>query len=306
MVNFNFRVLLVLLLLLSGCAEGPVIRASKPVTAVPPHQKPQPPKVQAPPGDTSRDVFIVKKGDTLYSIGFGSGIGYELLSEWNNIPKPYKLFVGQLIKLYDPALKTGRQPEQGSIAPAIRNIQSSKSVALPIVGIQPLVKPAKPNATIITATPAPPPKAAIVAAHKAPVPAVEISGDSKDKEKALKLYWKWPIQGKIWKNFAQSGNKGIDIEAKVGDPVHAAAKGDVVYSGNGLIGYGNLLIIMHDDLHLSAYANNASLLVNEGQKVTQGQVIARCGKSASGVPSLHFEIRKNGKSVNPLLYLPTP
>jgi lipoprotein NlpD len=73
-----------------------------------------------------------------------------------------------------------------------------------------------------------------------------------------------------------------------------------------LIGYGNLLIIKHDDLHLSAYANNAALQVNEGQKVTQGQVIARCGKSASGVPSLHFEIRKNGKSVNPLLYLPTP
>lgn len=127
---------------------------------------------------------------------------------------------------------------------------------------------------------------------------------SNNREKVLKLYWQWPTHGKILKNFAQTGKKGIDIEAGLGGPILAAANGEVVYSGSGLIGYGQLLIIKHSKVFLSAYANNEVSLVNEGQVVAQGQEIARCGKGRSGKPSLHFEIRKNGKPVNPLLFLP--
>lgn len=295
MVKLNSKFLLILLLLLSGCAEEPVVDITPPIIVAP--RKPIRVKPQAAVKPhtavkpNNRDVFIVKQGDTLYSIGFGSGLGYELLSEWNNIPKPYKLYVGQSIKLYNPS-KIENQPippVNNTVPP--RAVQPSKTVTQRPPRIESIDdKPNKSKLATITI----------------PAEDEEISADSKDKQKILKLYWKWPIQGKILKSFAQSGNKGIDIEGKAGESVLASANGEVVYSGNGLIGYGNLLIIKHDDLHLSAYANNAALQVNEGQKVTQGQVIARCGKSASGIPSLHFEIRKNGKSVNPLLYLPTP
>lgn len=127
---------------------------------------------------------------------------------------------------------------------------------------------------------------------------------SNDNKIVLKLNWQWPIEGKVIKNFTQSGNKGIDINGKIGQDVSAAEAGKVVYSGKGLIGYGNLLIIKHNNMYLSAYANNSRLLVSEGQVIKKGQVIASVGKAGSEQTSLHFEIRKDGKSVNPLHYLP--
>lgn len=309
MVKINFRWMLIgLALLLSGCAEEQVIDDTEvPVIVMPqkPHKKPSrphKPQVAAPVNPNNNDVFIVKSGDTLYSIGFGAGMGYALLSKWNNISKPYRLTVGQIIKLYDPMLKRNTTT---NVNPLPRTIQSTKVINTPPAGIQLAEKGIKPNVTVITATAtSKPPEMPIAKPAKTLVIAEEMSPNSKDKEKELKSYWKWPVQGKIIKSFIQSGSKGIDIAAQSGDPIQAAASGEVVYSGNGLIGYGNLLIVKHDDLYLSAYANNASLQVAEGQKVTQGQVIAKCGKSASGIPSLHFEIRKNGKSVNPLGYLP--
>ncbi|WP_036251356.1 peptidoglycan DD-metalloendopeptidase family protein [Methylobacter sp. BBA5.1] len=127
---------------------------------------------------------------------------------------------------------------------------------------------------------------------------------SNDKKIVLKLNWQWPIEGRIIRNFTQSGNKGIDINGKTGQKVSAAEAGKVVYSGKGLIGYGNLLIIKHNEMYLSAYANNSRLLVSEGQAIKKGQAIAYVGKTGAEQASLHFEIRKNGKSVNPLNYLP--
>jgi lipoprotein NlpD len=120
----------------------------------------------------------------------------------------------------------------------------------------------------------------------------------------LKLDWQWPIEGKVIKNFTQSNNKGIDISGKAGQAVSAAEAGKVAYSGKGLIGYDNLLIIKHNERYLSAYANNNRLLVSEGQTIKKGQVIGYVGKTGPGQTSLHFEIRNNGKSVNPLNYLP--
>jgi len=123
-------------------------------------------------------------------------------------------------------------------------------------------------------------------------------------EKVLKLNWLWPIKGRVIKKFSQSGNKGIDIHGQIGQEVEAAEAGKVVYSGKGLLGYGNLLIIKHNELYLSAYANNSQLRVTEGQKVERGQVVAEVGSAGAKHAALHFEIRKNGKSVNPLNYLP--
>ncbi len=120
----------------------------------------------------------------------------------------------------------------------------------------------------------------------------------------LKLHWQWPIKGRVLKNFSQTGNKGIDIGGTFGQPVKAAAAGKVVYSGHGLVGYGNLLIIKHNSQFLSAYGNNRRLMVREGQMVDKGQTIAEVGKAGGSQTSLHFEIRRKGKPVNPVHYLP--
>lgn len=127
------------------------------------------------------------------------------------------------------------------------------------------------------------------------------------KKTRQRLTWDWPVRGQILKGFNSKklDAKGINIAGKQGRPVLAAAPGKVVYSGNGLINYGHLVIIKHNSTYLSAYANNDSLLVKEGETVKQGQPIARLGKSASESPYLHFEIRKNGKPVNPVRYLPS-
>ncbi|MDO9423804.1 MAG: peptidoglycan DD-metalloendopeptidase family protein [Methylobacter sp.] len=125
-----------------------------------------------------------------------------------------------------------------------------------------------------------------------------------DNRNMLKLNFQWPIKGKVLKYFSPAHNKGIDIAGKTGQDVSAAEAGKVVYSGQGLIGYGNLLIIKHNDLYLSAYANNSQLLVTEGRTVSKGEVIAKAGQAGSNQASLHFEIRKNGKPVNPLNLLP--
>ena len=122
-------------------------------------------------------------------------------------------------------------------------------------------------------------------------------------KKVLRSHWNWPIKGQILRGFYATGSKGIDIAGSVGQKIKAARSGIVVYSGSGLAGYGKLLIIKHNYLYLSAYAHNRRLLVKEGQKVKKGQSIAEMGVGVNAKPSLHFEIRKNGKPVNPLNYL---
>ena len=125
-----------------------------------------------------------------------------------------------------------------------------------------------------------------------------------DNKKMLELSFVWPIKGRVLKKFSPSHNKGIDIAGKNGQLVKATEAGKVVYGGQGLIGFGKLLIIKHNDVYLSAYANNSRLLIKEGQRVKKGQVVAQVGKVGSKRTSLHFEIRKNGKPVNPLNLLP--
>ncbi len=128
---------------------------------------------------------------------------------------------------------------------------------------------------------------------------------SNNNKKVLKLNFEWPFRGKVIKNFTESDNKGIDIAGKIGQNVHATESGKTVYCGHGLLGYGNLIIVKHDQTYLSAYAHNSKLHVKEGQMVEKGQTIAEIGTGNSHKPViLHFQIRKNGKSINPLALLP--
>jgi len=203
--------------------------------------------------------YTVKQGDTLYSIGFRSGHGYRRLSWWNNIPQPYRLKVGQKVRLFKPKQKLSSKVRR----------KKNKKLTL---------------------------KKRIASQKKPTI--------STNNKKMLKLFWQWPIKRNIIKTFSQTGKKGIDLAGKVGQKVRSAAAGKVVYSGSALKGYGNLLIIKHNYLYLSAYANNRRLLVKEGQLVKKGQVIAEVGYVAGKHASLHFEIRKNGHPVNPVNYLP--
>ncbi|MGR8933564.1 MAG: murein hydrolase activator EnvC family protein [Gammaproteobacteria bacterium] len=189
------------------------------------------------------------------------------LAIWNDIAAPYTIFVGQKISLFN-------------------SLQAHKPR---------LQKSSKSSETL--------PKAS------GTVQKVRISSQKKlalsiDNRKVLKFYCAWPLKGKVVRSFSQTGNKGIDISAQLGRPVKAAAAGTVVYSGQGLLGYGKLLIIKHNEEFLSAYGNNSKLLVKEGQQVKKGRIIAEAGIGAGNKAALHFEIRKNGEPVNPIDYLP--
>lgn len=200
----------------------------------------------------------VHSGDTLYSIAFRYGLDYRDLARWNNIPGPYIIYPGQVLRL---------QP--GTSRP--RHRQSSAD-----------------NHVVETNTAAP---AGGVRQHvdAAPSPAIE---------------WQWPTRGTLMDTDTPTAKKGIDITGKTGQTVVAAAGGSVVYSGSGLLGYGKLIIIKHNDTFLSAYAHNDKILVKEGDRVTGGQEIATMGIGNDGEPVLHFEIRENGKPVDPLARLP--
>ncbi len=220
-----------------------------------------------------KKYYSVVKGDTLYSIGFRSNLGYQNLAKWNSIPAPYVLQIGQKIKLFKPR----------SLVRKYKRVKASRKV----------IKKKRGSS-----------QNKAVASQKKRYSSQKTSANSTNKKKMLKLFWQWPIKKRILKTFSQTGNKGIDISGKVGQKVITASSGKVVYSGSALKGYGNLLIIKHNYLYLSAYANNRKLLVKEGQWVKKGQVIAEVGLVGGKRASLHFEIRKNGKPVNPLNYLP--
>lgn len=213
-------------------------------------------------------TVVVQKGDTLFSIAQSHGIHHSELARWNALRSPYALHIGQVLRL----------------TPATDRYTKAKAVDA-----------AKPPAKIASQTTA----KSSVAGKK---PAV-----TKEPGKKLTAVsaWHWPVKGRVIKSFKvnDTARKGISIAGKSGQPVTAAAGGKVVYSGNGLISYGNLIIIKHDDDYLSAYAHNRELLVTEGDDVRADQLIARMGEN-NGRAQLHFEIRKNGKPVNPLQYLP--
>lgn len=219
--------------------------------------------------------YLVQPEDSIYSIAWSFGMDYRDLAQYNRLKEPYHLQVGQSLRMSPPTHAAVNTPsslkQNDSIAP-----QTS-----PIIRSPDRV-PHIPQATRN--------------------PSSETISAAAATENSRITGWVWPVKGRIIKHFSDD-NRGIDIAGKSGDPVSAAAGGKIVYAGSGLKGYGNLVIIKHNDNELSAYAFNKSLLVKEGDYVTSGQKIAYMGKNNEGNSALHFEIRRNGNPVNPMPYL---
>ncbi|AMG99206.2 peptidase [Serratia liquefaciens] len=263
-----------------------------------------------PKGSYSGNTYTVKRGDTLFYIAWITGNDYRDLAQRNNIPEPYSLNVGQNIQLGNGSA-TGnggmlaatdatsggvpKPPSTSQIQTATVDSQSTNAYS-DNSGKQNVGK-MLPAAGAVAATTA-------TAPVTAPVVAPPVS--STVSNSAPVSTWRWPTDGKIIDNFSSSegGNKGVDIAGSRGQPIFATADGRVVYAGNALRGYGNLIIIKHNDDYLSAYAHNDTMLVREQQEVKAGQKIATMGSTGTSSVRLHFEIRYKGKSVNPLRYLP--
>ena len=228
--------------------------------------------------------YIVEKGDTLYSIAWRFNFDYKKLAKANNIAAPYTVYIGQNIHLTQK--QSTSSAEKKSHSHKKTTATSSKSTAHRKEG---------PSSGKRTNSYSNTQKKGVQQNHVLKVKPVKT-----DKG------WFWPVSGKIVRQFSPRNelSKGIDIAAKVGTPVKSSRSGKVVYAGNGLKGYGNLIIVRHDDVYLSAYAHNRKILVKEGHFVKQGQRIAELGNSGTQSPKLHFEIRKYGKPINPLTLLP--
>lgn len=218
---------------------------------------------------------VVRPGETLYSIAWRYGRDYRELGDANDIGPPWTIKAGQVLRL-DKRGDPSRVASGPSATPETRQRNTSVS-------------------------PRPAPRTSPPAATKKPKPAPRSS------QTVSNVTWRWPHVGTVLASYSTSGkvNKGLDIAGNPGDPVRAAAGGQVVYAGNGLLGYGNLIIVNHNEHYLSAYAHNRKILVQEGEDVKPGQVIAELGSSGADRPKLHFEIRKNGNPVDPMGYLPS-
>lgn len=223
----------------------------------------------------SGQQYIVQRGDTLYAIAFRSGQDYRTLAARNNIRAPYVIHPGQVIRL------------QGNVASAAPSAQNRSTTA----------RTATPN----------PPKAVASSSQKGYGQVTqEPRQPSLPAPVTGRVSWQWPVRGPLLARFstAENGIKGIQIGGAAGARINAAADGQVVYAGNALRGYGNLIIIKHNDDFLSAYAHNRRILVKERQEVKAGQQIAEMGDTDAASIRLHFEIRFRGTSVDPIRYLP--
>ena len=274
-------------------------------------------------------TYVVRKGDTLIKMGLEFGYDYKEIAQWNNLSPPYTIYVGQVLQLREnapskPASATTNTTNQKSAViitplkqedsqstpntpPVINEPKATRSAYIPNTSVvtppvlasdtdkkntPPLnVNPSSP--TTLSSNPA--------SVNNATKPVANNNSNMINNEK---LEWVWPTQGKVITTFNESNNKGIDIAGSLGQAVQAAATGKVIYSGSDLRGYGKLLIIKHNSSLISVYAHNNNLLIKEGQMVTGGQKIAEMGNSDSKIVKLHFEIRRQGKSVDPMQFLP--
>ncbi len=256
---------------------------------------------------SKKGSYSVRKSDTLYSIAFKFGIDFKILASINQINYPYTIFPGQVLSLRQTAMSKKKKPVISSTSkskkstPKIVN-NRSKTATKPYT--KPKVKPKVQKGTPVKTT-----------------SSTSVAGSNKGKSnkatssKAKKYSsfdgnkkvgsWGWPVRNIATKKViaGKEEHKGINIQGYPGDAILATAAGRVVYSGDGLVGYGNLIIIKHNQSYLSAYANNDKILVKEKSVVKAGQKIATMGKNNTGQVQLHFEIRRQGKPVNPLNYL---
>lgn len=302
-------------LFLAACVSktpAPVVERSTPTASAT--------AAAAAPAISARDLYTVKKGDTLYSIALDNGLDYKELASWNGIDNPHRILIGQQLRVKPASAADGGASEVAQARP----ITSAQVVEKPVLSAntemlkrepkagkeayseqalakaqaQPSAKIAEPVSAAPTpsATPATTATPAATAATPAAKPA-EASGPDE-------IVWLWPATGKVVATFSEGANKGVDIAGKSGEAILAAGDGKVVYSGSGLRGYGKLVIVKHNGTYLSAYAHNRAILVKEGQSVNKGQKIAEMGDSDADQVKLHFEIRRQGKPVDPLKYLP--
>ncbi len=258
--------------------------------------------------------YQVVKGDTLYSIAFRNGVDFRDLAQWNGIGAPYTIWPGQRLQLapaaalanvHGTAAPVHAVPVQAApVAPVFVAVPARTTASVGGKPMNPAVGAAHPA---VAAAPPMVPVAGVPSAAPAsvppPMPAAAVTPGA--SRVISGVTWRWPAQGGLIKRF-QSGDAipGIEIAGNAGDPIRAAADGVVVYSGNGLVGYGELVIIKHSDTFLSAYGHNRKRLVKEGQRVTAGQPIAEMGSTGASRNELEFQIRKDGNPVDPLDYLP--
>jgi lipoprotein NlpD len=224
--------------------------------------------------------YRVRAGDTLYGIAFTLALDFRDVAAWNGIRSPYTIFPGQVLQLVPP------RPAANSPSANAERTQPPANTTVP--------KPAAGKEANGQAG---------RAAQSSPAPASRPASTGADPQQ-----WIWPVKGKIVRGYSPTdpARDGLDIAGREGQPVLAAAPGTVVYSGNGLIGYGELVIIKHSERMLSAYGHNRVRLVDEGAQIRAGQKIAEVGRNDRNEVVLHFEIRVNGRPVNPLGYLPKP
>ncbi|HYD33646.1 MAG TPA: peptidoglycan DD-metalloendopeptidase family protein [Methylophilaceae bacterium] len=345
----------VLFLVMTGCAavEPAPVEERKP-TPKPAVQKPA--TTDKAGGTTTQkgkdwrpDSYVVKRGDTLYSIGLEFGYDYREIAKINNINPPYSLYVGQRLDfkglksdgtgtpvaevpsatetedgvVITPLNTNGPltvQPSDAMTQPAPAAVQTTTLPAtVPVISQPKAVRepyslqalnapPPAPvqqpgSATVPAQPPTPLPQSAGTVTPGPTTPA-QSAGTEEIAGTAAASEWAWPTQGKIIKGFSDTGSaRGIDIAGTMGQPVMAAGPGKVIYSGQDLRGYGKLVIIKHDSNLLSVYAHNSKILVKEGQQVSKGQKIAEMGNTDADQVKLHFEIRQQGKSVDPMKYL---
>src|SRR5690625_1523915 len=307
----TFLVATVAAAVLAGCGVPPLHRSVVVETnsrGVPVHAS----------GHVAQDRYTVARGDTLYSIAFRAHVDYHQLARWNGISAPYIIHPGQQLRLTRPR-DLPPQPAQPAQAPVFHTVTSESTAASPVgtpatgasatgvavattaagVAGEAAGTPASPVSTVVAVAGNPPVAATPQAEHSAPsVP----SGATRE---VGGVTWRWPAGGKLLARFdASDAMPGITIAGNRGDPVRAAADGVVVYSGNGLVGYGELVIIKHSDNYLSAYGHNSKRLVKEGEHVKAGQVIARSGSTGAPRNELEFQVRYKGKPADPLNYLP--
>ncbi|CAB3782558.1 hypothetical protein LMG28614_01496 [Paraburkholderia ultramafica] len=281
---------LALSLLMTACAsrldQAPVVDRSGGSPLSTQAAQPAVPLGPPPPG-----YYRVKPGDTLYRIALENGQNYRDISAWNNLTNPNQIEVDQLLRVVPPGANTAGLTPGVATAPIGSNgaVQSAPLGSTPSTGA--------------AAGVAAPPLYGSVANNAAPSPSAGAASDS-GAGASGNVAFAWPVRGPLLGTFNDSTNKGVNIGGASGDPVKASADGRVVYAGNGLRGYGNLIIIKHDATYLTAYAHNRSLMVKEGDAVTKGQKIAEMGNSDSDRVMLHFEVRRQGKPVDPLKYLP--
>jgi lipoprotein NlpD len=268
-------------------AAGPRSASAAVVGAVPTASMPLDPAKPLPGSENAGKpgYYTVKAGDTMIRIGLESGQNWRDIVRWNGLDNPNIIEIGQVLRVVPP----GSDPTLASV----------RAVTPPKVETRALeTKP--PLAPIVAAAaPLPSGSAPVVAV---PPPAPPAPAAPKDADDDLR--WMWPAGGPVIATFEDGRNKGLEIAGKAGDPVLAAADGRVVYAGSGLRGYGNLVIVKHNATYLTAYAHNQTLLVKEDQSVRRGQKIAEMGSTDAERVQLHFEIRKQGKPIDPTRLLP--